>query len=127
MGVASALVEVLAAFRGVSAGGSETMDAQPLRATQDPNDIQTPTVFVPPPDVEFQFSKRRLQVTWTAYLVAPNSPKQKTTTEWLSSMIDAVTGLFPFTSGELYSLTLAGGTPAQTYKLTWQSIIQIGA
>ena len=126
MGIATALVDVLNAFRGVSVSGSPTMDAQPLRATQDPNDIQTPTVFVPPPDVDFQYSKRRLQVTWTAYLVAPNSPKQRTTTEWLSVMIDAVAGLFPFTSCELFSLTLAGGVPAQSYKLTWQSIIAIG-
>lgn len=126
MGIAIALAEVLDAFRGVYVAGSASMDAQPLRATQDPNDIQTPTVFVPPPDIEYQFSKRRLHVTWSAYLVAPNSPKQRTTTEWLSAMIDAVAGLYPFTTAELFSLTLAGGAPAQSCKLTWQTQIPIG-
>lgn|SRR6185312_11274309 len=118
---------VVAGFHGVSVAGSATMDAYPLRAVSDPADIQTPTVWVPLPDISFQFHKQRAEVTWTAYLVAPNSPKQKTTTEWLSQMIDAVTGLFPFTTGELFTLTLPGGVAAQAYKLTWQSHIAIGA
>lgn len=124
--MAAALDEVVAAFRGVSVGGSDIEDGYQLRATSDPQDVQTPSVFVPVPDAEFQFNKRRLFVTWTAYLVAPSNSKQRTTTEHLSAMVDAVTGLFPFTTGELYSLTLPGGSPAQSYKLTWQSSIAIG-
>ena len=81
MGIARALSgEVVAAFRGVSVEG-EAIDAYPLRAVSEPADIQTPTVWIPLPDVEFQFSKQRLDVTWTAYLIAPNAPKQRTTTE----------------------------------------------
>lgn len=102
------------------------MDAQPMRAVHDPNDIQTPTVFVPTPNVEFQYSKQRATLEWTAYLVAPNAPRQGTVTDWLSAMVDAVTGLFPFTSGELFTLTLAGGVPAQAYKLTWNAHTKIG-
>lgn len=125
MGIATALADVVDAFRGVSVSGS-AIDAYPLRAVSDPQDVQTPTAWIPLPDVEFQFHKGRLDVTWTAYLVAPNAPKQRTTTEHLSAMIDAVTGLFPFTSGELFSLTLPGGVTAQAYKLTWHSLIAIG-
>lgn len=124
MGIAAALAEVTDAFRGVSVDvNGETYF---LRATSDPGDIQTPTAWIPVPDVEFFFSKKRLDVTWVAYLLAPNAPKQRTTTEHLSAMIDAVSGLFPFTSGELYSLSLQGGVSAQSYKLTWHSHIAIG-
>lgn len=126
MSIASALNGVVAAFRGVSVAGSATLDAYPLRAVSDPADIQTPTVWVPVPDIRFQFHKHRAEVTWTAYLIAPNSPKQNTTTDWLSQMIDAVTGLFPFTTGELYSLNLPGGVTAQAYRLTWESHVTIG-
>lgn len=126
MGISDALSAVVAAFRGVSVGGSATLDAYPLRAVSDPQDIQTPTVWVPLPDINFQFGRTRAEITWTAYLIAPNAPKQKTTTEWLSNMVDAVTGLFPFTTGELFSLTLPGGVTAQAYKLTWLSHTVIG-
>jgi len=126
VGLETALGEVLAAFRGVSVAVSPTTDAYTLRATSDPNDIQTPTVYVPLPDVEFMFNKGRLDVAWAAYLVPPNAPKQRTTTEHLSAMVDSVAGLYPFTTGELYSLTLPGGTSAQAYKLTWHSHIPIG-
>lgn len=126
MGIAQSLAEVVAAFRGVSVGGNETSDGTPLRATSDPADIQTPTAWIPVPDINFQFSKRRLECTWVVYLIAPNSPKQNTTTDHLAAMIDAVTGLYPFTTGEIYSLTLPGGVSAQAYKLTWNSHIVIG-
>ena len=127
MSLSDAVAEVLAAFRGVSVAGRATLDAYPLRATDDAGDIQTPTVWLPVPELTFQYSKQRALVTWTAYLLAPNSPKQRTTTDYLSLMIDAVAGLFPFTSGSLYTLTLQGGTVAQAYQLTWISHIAIGA
>lgn len=126
MGIATAMEDVIAAFRGVSVGGSETADGVPLRATSDPADIQTPTVWVPLPDVEFQFNKNRILANWAAYLLAPNAPKQRTTIEHLAAMVDAVAGLFPFATGDLYTLTLAGGTSAQAYRLTWHSTIAIG-
>lgn len=126
MGIASSLAEVVDAFRGVSVEG-ENIDAYPLRATSDAANIQTPTVWIPLPDTTFNFAKRRLTVNWVAYLVAPNAPKQQTTTEHLGAMLDAVTGLFPFTTGELYTLTLPGGVTAQSYRLSWSSDIAIGA
>jgi hypothetical protein len=125
VGIASALAEVVAAFRGVSVSVDNGAPFY-LRATSDPQDIQTPTAWIPLPETEFQFQKKRLSCNWTVYLVAPNSPKQRTTTEHLSAMIDAVAGLFPFKTGELYSLTLAGGVVAQSYKLTWNSTTAIG-
>jgi hypothetical protein len=121
VGIAAALAEVVDAFRGVSVNGD------PLRATADPQNIQTPSVWVPTPDVNFRYNKERAEITWSAYLIAPNAPKQHTTTEHLARMIDAVTGLFPFTTGESYTLTLPGGVSAEAYKLTWIQHITIGA
>jgi hypothetical protein len=120
-GIADALTRVVDAFRGVS------VDGDPLRATADPENIQTPSVWIPTPDIEFRFEKNRASITWTAYLIAPNAPKQRNVTEHLAKMIDAVTGLFPFTSGEAYTLTLSGGVSAQAYKLSWIDHTAIGA
>jgi hypothetical protein len=125
VGIAQALADVVAAFHGASVDVNG--EVYYLRATTEPADIQTPIVWIPLPDIEFQFAKQRASVNWVAYLLAPNAPKQRTTTDHLGAMIDAVTGLFPFTTGELYSLTLPGGVSAQSYRLSWRSQIPIGA
>lgn len=120
-GLAEAIETVVARFRGVQ------VDGQPLRAFSEPTDVNPPCVFVPPPDVTFQFHKHRLAVTWTAYVVAPTGPRQPGAFGHLAAIVDAVAGLFPFTAGDLYTLTLpGGGPPAQAYRLTWNATIAIG-
>lgn len=120
-GLADAVAQVVARFRTVTVNGS------PLRCTDDPNTVVPPTVWVPLPDVTFRYDKGRALVTWAAFLVASPTPKQGVQTGHLAAIIDAVTGLFPFTSGDLYNLTLPGeGQPAPAYRLQWQSVIRIG-
>jgi hypothetical protein len=119
--VADALAAVLGTFRGVSVAGAA------LRAWDDPNDVVPPGVFVPLPEIAFRFSKRCLDLTWTAYLVGPNAPTARGTADSLAAMVDAVTGLFPFTSGDVFTLTPPGGGPAFTcYRLQWLDKIPIG-
>lgn len=120
-GLGTAIGAVVAAFQGVNVNGS------PLRAFSEPTDVNPPCVFVPPPDVAFVFAKRRLDVTWTAYLVAPTANRQPGAFGHLAAMVDAVSGLYPFTTADLYTLTLpGGGPPSQAYRLTWRQTIPIG-
>lgn len=120
-GLSEALAGVLGTFSGVSLGGA------PLRAFSDPTDVTPPCVFVPLPDIAFRFSKRCLDLTWYAYVVGPNSPTARGTTESIAVVLDAVAGLFPYTSGDVYQLTLpGGGPPAQAYRLQWLDRIPMG-
>src|SRR3954464_11071294 len=98
-GLSDAMEVVLAAFRGVQVNGA------PLRAVSDPADVNPPCVFVPPPDMAFQFHKGRAEVTWSAYLVAPTAPRPAGGLGHLATILDALMGLFPYTTGDLYSLT----------------------
>ena len=121
MGIATALAEVVAAFRGVSVGGSETEDGYPLRAVSEPQDIQTPAERVDSyvPEIEFMFGKNRIDATWTVYLIAPYSPKQRTSTDHISAMIDAVTGLY--TVLQLDSRTLQSDASGRRYSTVIQA------
>jgi len=121
MGLAVALGDVLTRFR------SATLAGEPLRATDNSAQVNPPCVWVPVPSVDFQYGKRVLVVEWQAYLVAPNQSTASVPTT-LSDLVDAVVGLFPFTSGTPYPLTLqGGGQPVPSYQLTWSARIPIGA
>ena len=100
MGLAAALDQVLATFRAV-----QLPDGSQLRAFDDSAQVTPPCVWVPVPTLEFNFSKRVASVTWDAYLVAPPS-STKSVSPTLSQLVDAVTGLFPFTTGQPQLLTL---------------------
>jgi hypothetical protein len=120
-GLSDALAAVISTFQTVRVGGT------PLRAFSDPTDVTPPCVFVPLPDMAFRFSKRCLDLTWSAYLVGPNAPTARGTAESIADVLDAVVGLFPYTSGDLYQLTLPGGGPgAPSYRLQWLDRIPIG-
>lgn len=121
MGLAAAVQEVLTTFRAVTL----PTGAQ-LRAFDDSATVSPPCVWVPVPAIEFQFGKRVLDVTWQAFLVAPNTSTQSVTAT-LSGLVDAVTGLFPYTSGNPQPLTLpGGGQPVPAYQLTWSARVPIG-
>lgn len=120
MGLAEAVADVLARFRAV------TIDGKPLRVFDDSAKVAPPCVWVPVPDVEFQYGKRVLVVQWQAYLVAPNQSTESVSAT-LSALLDAVVGLFPFTSGTPFPLTLqGGGQPVPSYQLVWSARIPIG-
>lgn len=121
MGLALALGDVLTTFRSAT-----LPDGSSLRVFDDSAQVNPPCVWVPVPAVTFQFGKRVLDVTWQAYLVAPNS-STKSVSSTLSDLVDAVTGLFPFTDGSPQPLTLpGGGQPVPSYQLTWSARIPIG-
>lgn len=121
MGLAAALDAVLGKFRTVDVNGA------PLRAFDDSGQVNPPCVWVPVPSIEYQFGKGVLQVEWQAYLVAPNQALTSVSPT-LSALVDAVAGLFPFTSGTPFLLTLpGGGQPVPSYQLTWNDRIPIGA
>ncbi len=120
-GLSSALAEVVARFAAVTIGG------KPLRVFTDPNDVTPPCVFVPLPDLAFRFAGDRARATWSAFVVGPNAPAQTGTVENIATVLDAVAGLFPYTEGELFTLTLPGGGPAaQSYRLTWLQTMRVG-
>lgn len=119
-GLAEGVQDVLDRFR------SATLNGNPLRVTSDAGQITPPCVWVPAPDIDFQFSKRCLDVSWSAYLVAPNQ-SLASISPTLSDLVDAVTGLFPFTTGRPQLLTLqGGGQPVPSYLLTWSARVPIG-
>jgi hypothetical protein len=121
-GLSDALALVVKTFQtAVLSDGSQ------LRAFSEPADVTPPCVFVPLPDLAFRFSKRCIEVTWSAYLVGPNAPTARGTAENIATVLDAVIGLFPYRTGDLYQLNLAGGgPPAQTYRLQWLDQIPMG-
>lgn len=120
-GLADAIADVLATFRAV-----QLPDGSQLRATDDSAQVTPPTVWVPVPTIEFNYSKRVLNVTWQAYLVAPAS-STKSVTPTLAQLVDAVAGLFPFTTGQPQLLTLqGGGQPVPSFQVTWLARITIG-
>jgi hypothetical protein len=120
--LADAIGAVADSFGGVLVAGV------PLRVYTDSTQVNPPCAFIPPPDLAYQFSKRRAEVTWVAYLVAPQPGRQDSTSGHLAALLDAVAGLYPFTTAELFDLTLPGGGPStQAYRLTWIQTIAIGA
>jgi hypothetical protein len=119
--VARALEDVVTRFRSVQ------LPTGPLRAFSDPNDVTPPCVFVPLPDLAYRFSRGFVTATWHAYIVGPNAPGQSGTVENIATVLDAIERLFPWTAGDLYTLTLpGGGPPAQSYRLEWVATIPIG-
>jgi hypothetical protein len=83
MGLAEAVAQVLERF------GSLTFQGSPLRVFDDSNNVNPPCVWLPVPELEFVFHKGTMEVTWTAFLVAP-----------------AITALSVFPRPSLSSLTL---------------------
>jgi hypothetical protein len=120
MGLAEAVADVLAKFR------TATINGKPVRVFDDSAKIAPPCIWLPVPNVEFHYGKRVLIVEWQAYLVAPNQSTESVSAT-LSALVDAVTGLFPFTGGTPYPLTLqGGGQPVPSYQLVWSARIPIG-
>jgi len=116
MGLHAEVQAVLARFRELG-----------LRAFDDSGKVDPPCVWIPTPALEFNFGKGQISITWQAYLVAPNQNLTSVSPS-LSELVDAVSGAFPFTEGEPYSLTLpGGGQPVPAYQLTWSSRSKIGA
>jgi hypothetical protein len=121
MGLAEAVQTVLERF------GAQTFNGAPLRVYDDSNSVNPPCIWVPMPAVEFTFYKGTMEVSWSAFLVAPNT-STVSITQTLSQLVDAVAGLFPFTDGRAQPLQLReGAQPVPTYQLSWQSRIKIGA
>jgi hypothetical protein len=121
VGLSAAIADVLAVFRNV-----ELSDGSKLRATDNAGQVTPPCVWLPPPTIEFNYAKHVLNVTWTAYLVAPASSSLSMPTT-LSQLVDIVAGLFPFTTGDPQLLTLQGaGQPVPSYELKWLARITIG-
>jgi hypothetical protein len=121
MGLAAAVDTVLATFRSAQWNGA------PLRVFDDSALVNPPCVWLPVPDLAFRFHKGCIEVTWTAYLVAPPSSTTSVSST-LSGLLDAVTGLFPFLDATATPLTLpGGGQPAPSYQVTWNDRIPIGA
>jgi hypothetical protein len=121
MGLAEAVAQVMERF------GSVTYQGHPLRVFDDSNNVNPPCVWLPVPELEFVFHKGTMEVTWTAFLVAPNN-NTLSVSQTLSELIDAVAGLFPFLEARAQPLTLReGAQPVPTYQVTWQSRIKIGA
>jgi hypothetical protein len=101
-GLAASVDAVLAAFAG------RTWNGAPLRVTDDANVVNPPCVWVPMPSLDFRFQKRCIDVTWTAFLIAPNT-NTTSVSRTLSGLLDAVVGLFPFLEGTAQPLTPPGG------------------
>lgn len=121
MGVAQEVAKVMERF------GSVDFQGAPLRVFDDSNNVNPPCVWLPVPALEFYFHKHTMEVTWTAFLVAPNT-NTLSVSQTLSALVDAVAGLYPFLEARAQPLTLReGAQPVPTYQLTWQSRIQIGA
>jgi hypothetical protein len=121
MRLAEAYAETVAAFQAL------TFDGSPLRVATDENLVNPPCLYLPIPALEFRFDKGRADATWTGFLIAPNGGQGSSGFN-LSGMVDAVAGLFPFIAADEYVLNLAGGgTPTRSYRITWASVIKIGA
>lgn len=121
MGLGEAVQEVLTRF------ASATFNGAPLRVFDDSNNVNPPCVWVPMPELVFTFHRGTIEVTWQAFLVAPNN-NTLSVSATLSGLIDAVAGLYPFLEARAQPLTLReGAQPVPTYLLTWQSRIKIGA
>jgi hypothetical protein len=121
MGLAEAVAKVLERFSSVTFNGA------PLRVSDDSAQVNPPCVWVPVPGLDFNFQKGQMEATWSAYLVAPNN-NTLSVSQTLSELLDAVSGLFPFTTATAHPLLLqGGGQPHPSYQLTWHSRIRIGA
>jgi hypothetical protein len=121
MGLAQEVAQVLERF------GSVTFQGFPLRVFDDSNNVNPPCVWLPVPELEFTYHKGTADITWTAFLVAPNN-NTLSVSQTLSELIDSVAGLYPFLEARAQPLTLReGAQPVPTYQLTWHSRIKIGA
>lgn len=119
-GLADAVAAVVATFRALE------FDGAPLRVFDDSTHVNPPCVWLPVPAVVFRFDKRRLEVTWTAFLIAPNTTTRSVSAV-LSELLDTVAGTYPFIDATAQPLTLpGGGQPVPTYQLTWRSTVPIG-
>jgi hypothetical protein len=116
MSLATATADVLAVF---TAAG--------LRAVDDARDINPPCVFLMPPTGSLRFERGRAEVEWAAYLIVGNAGARPAT-KALSELIDKIAGQLPITTFELAPLALpGGGDPMPSYRLSWKSIVTIGA
>lgn len=119
-GLEDAMTAVVEKFR------TATIDGYPLRVTTDENRLVAPCVYIPLPDLAFRMGPTRVDVTWVVYLVANNSEADVATFN-LAQLVDAVAGLFPFTSGATWLLSIpGGGTQTRAYQLTWSDKTTIG-
>jgi hypothetical protein len=117
MSIATAAADVLQALQGAG-----------VRAVDDARDINPPCVYLVPPEGALRFHKGTADATWTIYLVTGDAGA-RAATRALSDLLDQVAGLFAFTTFERVALAVpgAGADPLPSYRLTWKSLIPIGA
>lgn len=115
MSLARGVADILAMFTGAG-----------VYAVDDVRNLNTPCVYVIPPEGRFRFDRGRLEVDWVAYLVAADTGTTSATSG-LSRLLDAVTGLAPFTTFTRDAVNDPnGGDPLPAYRLTWTSTVTIG-
>jgi hypothetical protein len=116
MSLAAAVADVLDTFRGAG-----------VRAVDDIRDLNTPCVYVIPPEGAFRFDRDRLTIQWVAYLVVGNTGAPGATRA-LSELLDKVAGVLAFTTFTRDAINdPTGGDPMPAYRLTWTATTTIGA
>jgi hypothetical protein len=116
MSLVGAVAATLAAF-----------EAAGVHAVADPRDLNTPCVYVLPPEGAFRFDRARLNLEWVAYLVVGNTGAPGATLA-LSGLVDQVTGVASFTTFTRDAVQDPnGGDPLPALRLSWQTTTEIGA
>jgi len=108
------------------AGVLATFEAAGVRAVDDIRDLNTPCVYVIPPEGSFRFDRNRLTVEWVAYLVVANTGSPSAT-KALSALVDQVAGAASFTTFTRDAVNDPnGGDPLPAYRVSWTSTTTIG-
>lgn len=97
-------------------------DGEPVSVVTDPLHIDTPCIYVAPPNLDFRFSKGDADAVWEAFCCATPNQDADTLLDQHAAMLDALARLgLELIDAQLYDLPVPGGPTTVAYRVTWNA------
>lgn len=103
-------------------GRATYADGEKVRVVSDPGHIDTPCIYLAPPNLTGRFDRGQVDATWEAFCCAAPNQEAQTLLEQHAAMLDALARLgLPLTEATLYDLPVPGGPTTIAYRVTWNA------
>lgn len=97
-------------------------DGESVKVVSDPGHIDTPCVYLAPPNLTGRFRSGFMDATWEAFCCASPNQEAHTLLQQHAAMLDALARLgLPLTEATLYDLPVPGGVTTIAYRVTWDA------